>query len=102
MSTKEDALFLLDASEVRAGQKWKHTHTDTVYTVVATGIAEVSLAPVVIYTGQDRVVWVRALDVFLGNNKEGKARFLLIDEEAHSTTPIEKPARFDNGFEVRS
>lgn len=102
MSTKDEALFRLDASEVRAGQKWKHTKTGGIYTIVATGIAEATLTPVVIYAGHDGVVWVRALDVFLGNNDEGKARFLLIEEEDHGTAPFVKPVRLDNGFEARS
>lgn len=90
MSTKDEALFQLDASEVRASQKWKHTKTGNLYTVVATGIAEATLTPVVIYAGHDGVVWVRALDVFLGNNDEGKARFLLVEEAEPQTAPFEK------------
>ncbi len=86
MSTKDEALYLLDASEVRAGQTWKHTKTGNTYTVIATGIAEATLSPVVIYAGHDGVVWVRGLDVFLSNNDEGKPRFLLIDEEPEAPT----------------
>ena len=91
MATKDEALFQLDASEVRAGQKWKHHKTGNVYTIVATGIAEATLTPVVIYAGHDGVVWVRALDVFLANNDEGKARFLLVEEAEPQTSPFEKP-----------
>lgn len=90
MLTKDEALFRLDASEVRAGQKWKHTKTGNTYTIVATGIAEATLTPVVIYAGYDGVVWVRALDVFLANNDEGKARFLLVEEAESQTAPFEK------------
>jgi hypothetical protein len=81
MSPKDEALFQLEASEVRAGQRWKHTKNGDDYTIVATGIAEATLTPVVIYVGHDGVVWVRALRVFLENNAEGKPRFILITEE---------------------
>lgn len=102
MSPKDAALFRLDASEVRAGQRWKHTKTDGVYTIVATGLAEATLAPVVIYAGHDGIIWVRALDVFLGNNEEGKPRFLLQEDLEPQTVPFEKSGwRPTDGFEAR-
>lgn len=85
MSTKDEALFKLDASEVRAGQRWKHTKKGTTYTVVATGIDEATMNPVVIYAGSDGIVWVRTLDVFLEDNNEGRPRFILLTDDLEST-----------------
>ena len=100
MATKEDALYQLDASEVRAGQRWKHTKKGTIYTIIATGIAEATLTPVVMYAGPDGVVWVRALDVFLANNDEGKPRFIIVEDD--ETTPFQRPSwRPTDGFEER-
>ena len=79
--TKDDALFQLDASEVRVLQRWKHTKTGTVYTVVALGIAEATLTPSVVYAGHDGVVWVRDLTVFLGNTDDGRPRFILVTDD---------------------
>lgn len=99
MTTKDEALFLLDASEVRAGQRWKHTKTGGVYAVVATGIAEATHAPVVIYAGHDGVIWVRSLEVFLSNNDEGKPRFVLLEEEVEATTnEFERPCCLASKF----
>jgi hypothetical protein len=81
MGSKNDALFKLDACEVRPGQRWKHLKTGHMYMVVATGIQEATLEPVVIYAGPDGVVWVRALEVFLGDTDQGKPRFILAEDE---------------------
>lgn len=91
MTLKDDALWLLDASEVRPGQTWLHAKGGR-YTIIATGISEATMAPVVIYAGSDGVVWVRALTVFLGNNDEGKPRFVLIENLDHTeaTAPFKK------------
>lgn len=102
MSTKDEALFRLDASEVRAGQRWKHGKTGGIYTIIAGGIDEATLSPVVIYAGHDGVAWVRGLDVFLGNTEEGKARFLLVEEAG--TAPFQRTRadwRPTDGFEER-
>jgi hypothetical protein len=102
MTPKEQALWMLDASEVRAGQTWRHVKTGNRYTVVATGLDEATLAPVVIYAGHDGVVWARTLEVFTGNTEEGKARFLLVDVADHTTTPFQKAGwRPTDGFEER-
>lgn len=77
MTSKEEALAALDVSPVRAGQHWKHANGH-IYKIIGTGIAEATLSPVVIYAGSDGVVWVRGLEVFLGNNDEGKQRFELV------------------------
>jgi hypothetical protein len=104
MTTKDQALYALDACEVRAGQRWKHTKTGGVYTIIATGLAEATLSPVVIYAGADGVVWVRGLAVFLENNDEGKPRFIIVeDEECHEkTVPFQRAGwRPTDGFEER-
>jgi hypothetical protein len=105
MSPKEEALWTLDASEVRAGQTWRHVKTGNRYQVVATGLDEATLMPVVIYSGHDGVVWVRALTVFLGE-KDGKPRFLLAEDVDVSTAPFQRVehnhrvASFDCGGEA--
>ncbi len=103
MAPKDEALFLIDASEVRAGQKWKHTKTGNLYTVIAVGIAEATLTPCVIYAGHDGVVWVRSLEVFQSNNDEGKARFLIVSDDTDPvpTTPFQKTWQQGDGFEER-
>lgn len=105
MSTKDEALYLIDASEVRGGQRWKHVKTGNVYTIVAAGIAEATLTPVVIYTGHDGVVWVRALAVFLENNDDGRPRFILVTDEMEAQEPTEQfrksSWRPTDGFEQR-
>ena len=80
MSTKDEALFALDASEVRAGQRWRHLKTGGMYTVIATGLDEATLEPVVIYAGGDGVVWVRSLRIFL-EDVDGRPRFILTADE---------------------
>jgi len=103
MSTKEQALWMLDASEVRAGQTWRHTKTGRRYTVIATGVDEATLVPVVVYAGADGVVWVRALEVFVGNSDEGKARFYIDDDADHATAPFQKTSwRPSDMSEVRA
>ena len=92
MTPKEEALFRLNACEVRAGQKWKHFKTSGTYTIVATGIAEATLTPVVVYVDGDAVVWVRSLDSFISDNDEGKPRFMLLEDTSHveQTQPFER------------
>lgn len=94
MSPKEEALYQLDASDVRAGQRWKHNKTGGVYTIIATGLAEATLAPVVIYAGRDGIVWVRALAVFLGNNETHSPRFSIVpnNDTAVGTAPFQRVA----------
>jgi hypothetical protein len=108
MTTKDEALYRLDACEVRVNQRWKHTKTGGVYTIVATGLAEATLSPVVIYAGHDGIVWVRALDVFIGNNDEGQQRFHLLEDEAYvdrteQTLPFPRVTEWrpTDGFEQR-
>ena len=89
MLLKEQALWMLDASEVRAGQMWQHVKTGNRYQVIATGLDEPTLTPVVIYSGHDGVVWVRALSVFL-LQKDGEPRFALIDDVNAVTNPFQR------------
>jgi hypothetical protein len=81
MPTKNDGLLALHASEVRPGQRWRHLKTNGAYTVIATGLDEATLTPVVIYAGGDGVVWVRTLAAFLGDTEAGKPRFILLEDE---------------------
>ena len=91
MSTKDEALHRLRACEVHPGQRWQHATTCGTYTIVATGLAEATLSPVVIYEGHDGVVWVRALDAFIGQNDEGKPRFTLLEDgDVEQTQPFQK------------
>lgn len=101
MSTRDNALWMLDASEVRVRQTWQHVKTGNRYTIIATGVDEATLTPVVIYAGYDGVVWVRALEVFLGE-KDGKPRFMIVDEQDVSTSPFQRTDwRPTDGFEER-
>jgi Protein of unknown function (DUF1653) len=92
VSPKDEALYRLHACEIRAGQHWKHAGTGGIYSILATGLAEATLSPVVVYVDRDGIVWVRAIDVFLGDNDEGKPRFLLLEDEDHieQTRPFQK------------
>jgi hypothetical protein len=91
MLTKDEALYRLHACEVRPGQRWKHTKTDGIYTIVTTGIAEATLSPIVVYESHEGIVWVRALDAFIGENDEGKPRFTLLEDgDIEQTQPFQK------------
>jgi hypothetical protein len=95
VSPKDEALYRLHACEVRPDQRWKHGKTGEIYTIVATGLAEATLSPVVIYASPDGIVWVRGLDVFIGDNDEGKPRFLLLEDEVERTNPFQRSASVD-------
>jgi hypothetical protein len=90
MLPKDEALYRLHACEVRPGQRWKHATTDGIYTIVTTGLAEATLSPVVVYEGYDGIVWVRALDAFIGDNDEGKPRFMLLEDDVERTHPFQR------------
>jgi hypothetical protein len=77
--SKNEALAALDESGVRVGQTWQHAK-GSFYTVIATGIDEATLTPAVIYAGCDGIVWVRALEVFLGR-KGAQARFTCVGDD---------------------
>lgn len=79
VSQKNQALSEIDASGIVARQRWRHWKGG-VYTVVGTGIVEATMDPVVMYTGPDGVVWVRALHVFLEEVAPGKRRFTRVGQ----------------------
>jgi hypothetical protein len=97
MATKEEALAALDASPVRTGQRWQHFKGHE-YTIIGTGIAEATLSPVVIYGGKDGVVWVRSLDMFVGNNDEGAPRFTRVMDPERPWRPLETSHSMTDGF----
>lgn len=76
--TKERSLARIANSGVAPGQKWRHYQTDAVYVVVAVGLFEPDLEPLVHYRiagvpGNDYtfpVLWTRHLDVFCGQVAE--------------------------------
>lgn len=81
--SRENALKVIDASIVRAGQRWRHYKSGNVYQVIAIGIMEASLDPAVVYAGRDGVVWVRSLSIFTGHAASGNAlipRFSLVED----------------------
>ena len=85
----QTALAILQGSGVRCGQEYRHYKTGKVYRVVAIGLFEGSLEPVVHYQStntntddQDQVLWTRPLQGFCGVvPKEGTLvpRFARID-----------------------
>lgn len=95
MLPKDEALYRLHACEVRPGQRWRHAKTEGTYTIVATGLAEATHSPVVVYAGHDGVVWVRALDAFIGENDEGKPRFMLLEDDVERTNPFQRNQPID-------
>lgn len=94
---KNAALRRIDEAPVRARQIWQHAASGGRYTVVAVAIDEPTLEPVVVYVGHDGVVWVRALDVFLGE-KDGKPRFARLDDDGKPYAGAWRPT---DGFEQR-
>ena len=82
--TKNQALAEIDASNVRAGQRWRHFKGGE-YDVVAVALLEASMDPAVVYAGHDGVVWIRALHVFLEEASPGVPRFSRIDSEEYCT-----------------
>lgn len=83
VTAKDAALQDLDRHDVRAGQRWRH-FKGGVYTVVAVGIDEPTLNPVVIYAGHDGIVWVRTLSEWIRLAKPGVPRFQRMDDEHHA------------------
>ncbi len=71
MSFKDvvDALAQLDASGVAPGQTYKHHKTNGVYLVIAVGLNEPDLEPLVHYrdaSDEYATVWSRTLSAFTG------------------------------------
>jgi hypothetical protein len=75
-TTKETALAQIAASGVLSGQCWEHGKTGTVYLIVAVGLNEPDLEPLVHYRKADdahAIVWTRQLHVFCGKVLDGAA-----------------------------
>lgn len=79
MYDKATALENIRTAPVRAGQVWRHTKSGGRYFVMAVGLEEATMAPVVVYSGHDGVVWTRRLSVFL-SRQDGSWRFIHDDD----------------------
>lgn len=65
-----DALVAMRAFGVLPGHEYKHYRTDTVYVVIAVGLQEDTLEPLVHYRSLEDpcdVIWTRPLQIFCGN-----------------------------------
>jgi hypothetical protein len=91
MSTKDRALAEIDASGVAARQRWRHWK-GALYVIVAAGIDEATLEPVVTYVGHDGIVWTRKLAVFLQDAEPGKPRYVREPEEAEGDDEMWVPS----------
>jgi len=76
---KDHVLAEIYASNVRAGQRWQH-YKGGVYTVVAVGLYEATCDPCVVYAGNDGIVWVRSLFIWLETVSDDTPRFSRLDE----------------------
>lgn len=74
VTPRDRALADLDAAEVRPGQRWQH-YKGGRYDVLAVGLLEATLDPIVVYAGHDGVVWVRTLFVWNEEVAPGTRRF---------------------------
>lgn len=92
---KNESLKAIDDAPVRAGQRWQHNETKSIYTILAVGLDEETLEPVVNYAGHDGIPWFRKLSVFLGA-KNGAPRFTM-QENRHA----QNGWRPTDGFEER-
>lgn len=73
---KEESLRRIAARGVLPGQRYQHYKTGNVYLVVAVGLNEPDLEPLVHYRITDdeyAIVWTRCLDVFCGRALLGDA-----------------------------
>jgi hypothetical protein len=68
----------LPATQVRAGQCWRHLETGAFYYVVCLARLEATLADMVVYRGvKDQLVWIRPLAEFAdGRFKEVRGGYL--------------------------
>ena len=78
--SKQEALAVIDASGVRAGQRYQHWKMGDRYTVVSVGLVEATLEPTVGYAGRDGIVWYRPLAQWLERVAFGAPRFALITD----------------------
>lgn len=68
---KDEALKRIVDSGVLPGQRYKHFKTGTIYLVVAVGLFEADLEPLVHYRDADDeygIVWTRHLGIFCGRS----------------------------------
>lgn len=93
MTEKNLRLAEIDKAGVRAGQRWRH-YKGGVYTVIAVGLVEATLDPMVVYAGHDGIVWVRTLFVWLEEVAESTPRFKRLDEEEEEESVVS-----DAGYE---
>jgi hypothetical protein len=73
---KDEALKRIAASGILPGQRYRHYGTGDVYLVIAVGLFEVDLEPLVHYRSADdeyAIIWTRPLDVFGGQVPSGGA-----------------------------
>lgn len=73
---KQAALTRINESGVFPGQKYRHWSTEDVYVVVAVGLFEPNLEPMVHYridSDPYAIVWTRELDVFCGFTLDDRA-----------------------------
>lgn len=66
MKTGEELLNLLNIvkEKIPVGSFWKH-HKGNIYKVIEIALNESDLAPMVIYSNEEGLVWVRKVDIFL-------------------------------------
>lgn len=82
---KDAALSRLAALDVFPGQHYQHYKTLALYTVIAVGLFETTLEPLVHYRALNEdyaVVWTRTLDAFCGKVVQDGAlvrRFLRVE-----------------------
>jgi hypothetical protein len=73
--TKDAALARIAASGILPGQTYKHYKTGGLYLVIAVGLYEPDLEPLVHYRDADDeygIVWTRQLHVFAGKALNGE------------------------------
>jgi hypothetical protein len=82
---KEAALQRIADRGVLPGQKYKHYKTGDVYVVIAVGLFEADLEPLVHYRVADdeyALIWTRHLDIFCGRALQGEVfvqRFVRVE-----------------------
>lgn len=71
---KEESLRRLRERDVLPGQRYQHYKTGDIYVVVAVGLFEADLEPLVHYrlaADEYGLVWTRHLDIFCGRALQG-------------------------------
>jgi hypothetical protein len=81
---KDAAIAQIAASGVSPGQRYRHYKTGNVYLVIAVGLSESDLEPLVHYRVADdeyAIIWTRHLHIFHGRALQGDvlvSRFTLV------------------------